>query len=97
MDNNEKRSNKRKYFDVLIPFELSFAKEGVSGNTREFGRGIDISSGGLGLCTKFDLKKGWILRLYLPVDKGGADLPVFSQVVWVNPVGDQVKAGLRFL
>ena len=43
------------------------------------------------------LKRGEILRLYLPAIARSASLPVFSEVVWVRQAGTHVEAGLRFL
>jgi hypothetical protein len=95
--NSEKRLNIRKNFNRVVCFELTTTEENLPRNIRERGQSIDISSGGLGLRTTFTLEKGSVLRLYLPVDEGGADLPVFSEVVWINRAGDHMKVGLRFL
>ena len=93
----EIRTSKRKDFHRVVSFELSTMEKGRLENVRERCEGLDISSRGFGLITKCALKRGSVIRLYLPVDKEGPELPVFSEVIWVQPVGSHVKAGLRFL
>lgn len=98
MDTKEKkRGLKRKIFNRRVNFELSVIEEGRRENILKSGEAINISSGGIGLSTTYALKRGEILKLYLPAIARSAVLPVFSEVVWVNRVGRHVEAGLRFL
>lgn len=98
MDTNQKkRAFKRKIFNRPVEFELSAIEEGRRENIHKIGEAINISSGGIGLSTACDLKRGEILKLYLPALARSAALPVFSEVVWVRQAGTHVEAGLRFL
>jgi hypothetical protein len=98
MDTKQKRrSFKRKIFNRPVNFELSAIEEGRRENIHMSGEAINISSGGIGLSTTCALKRGEILRLYLPAIARSASLPVFSEVVWVRQAGGCVEAGLRFL
>ena len=93
----EKRANNRKNFQRPVSFELNCAGKGWSENIRQNGEALDISSGGIGLSTTYALKRGEILKVYLPAIARSASLPVFSEVVWVRQAGAHVEAGLRFL
>ncbi len=93
----KKRAYKRKIFNRPVNFELSALEEGLRENTRQHGEATDISSGGIGLSTTYALKRGEVLKLYLPAIARSAALPVFSEVVWVRQEGGHVEAGLRFL
>ncbi len=98
MDTNQKkRAFKRKIFNRPVEFELSAIEEGRSERIPRSGEAINISSGGIGLSTTCTLKRGEVLKLYLPAIARSAALPVFSEVIWVRQAGTHVKAGLRFL
>jgi hypothetical protein len=94
---NKKRAFKRKIFNRPVIFELSAIEEGHGVNINKIGEAINISSGGIGLSTEYALKRGEVLKLYLPAIARSAALPVFSEVVWVRQAGVHVEAGLRFL
>jgi len=91
------RAYKRRKFNRLVNFELSAIADGRRENIHMSGEAINISSGGIGLSTTCELKRGEILKLFLPAIARSAALPVFSEVVWVRPAGGHVEAGLRFL
>ncbi len=93
----EKRAFKRNIFNRPFDFELSAVGEGLRENIHERAEALNISSGGIGLLSAHALKRGEILKLYLPAFAGSAALPVFSEVVWVRHTGGHVEAGLRFL
>jgi hypothetical protein len=93
----EKRTNKRKNFQRPITFELNAIEEGRTESIHMCGEALDISSGGIGLSTTYTLKRGEILKVFLPAIAKSASLPIFSEVVWVRQSGGQVEAGLRFL
>ncbi len=98
MDTNQKkRAFKRKIFNRPVEFELSVIETGRGENIHRSGEAINISSGGIGLSTACALKRGEVLKLYLPAISRSATLPVFSEVVWVRQAGAHVEAGLRFL
>ncbi len=92
-----KRAFKRKIFNRPVEFELSALEESRRKVILKSGEATNISSGGLGLFTACALKRGEVLRLYLPAIARSAALPVFSEVVWVKQAGAHVEAGLRFL
>lgn len=58
---------------------------------------FDISEGGLELNTECALRKGEVVKLFIPVSKVDTPLPVFAEVMWTHPSEDRFKAGLRFL
>jgi len=91
------RAYKRKIFNRRVNFELSAIADGRRENIHMSGEAINISSGGIGLSTTCALKQGEVLKLYLPALARSAELPVFSEVVWVRQAGGHVEAGLRFL
>ncbi len=98
MDTKQKRrAFKRKIFNRQVSFELSAIGEGRGENLHNNGEAINISSGGIGLSTTCSLKRGEVLRLYLPSIARSAALPVLSEVVWVRQAGARMEAGLRFL
>ncbi len=91
------RIYKRKVFSRPVRFELSAMGQGARKNILKSGKAMNISSGGMGLYTAIALKRGEVLKLYLPAITRSAVLPVFSEVVWVRQAGAHVEAGLRFL
>jgi PilZ domain len=91
------RVYKRKSINQLVNFELSCIGKDRLGNVHKSGEAVNISSGGIRLSTAYVLKRGEILKLYLPAIARSATLPVFSEVVWVKQAGSHVMAGLRFL
>ncbi len=93
--NDQKRVFKRKSLNRLIDFELT--DKSRRENIHDSGEAINISSGGIGLITTYNLRRGEILKLYLPAIAKSASLPVFSEVVWVKQTDSHVEAGLRFL
>jgi len=93
----KKRAYKRKSINQPVNFELSCMGKGRLGNLHKSCEVINISSGGIRLSTTYALKQGEILKLCLPAIARSAELPVFSEVVWVKQAGSLVTAGLRFL
>ncbi len=91
-----KRSSERRVFNQAISFEI-YDRESKVKNVRIDGFGVDISSNGIGLTTEYSVKKGDVLSVYLSVNEIGTTLPVFAEVLWVNPVDSSFRAGLRFL
>ena len=92
------RLSKRTSFREEVGIELSAtsgAEAGVS--LLRSGRGIDISSSGMGLETDFRPEKGSILKLLVPLSGSDIKMPVFAQVQWVVAAGVAYRAGLQFL
>ncbi len=92
------RLSKRTSFREAVGIELtatSRAEAGVS--LLRSGRGIDISSSGLGLETDFRPEKGTLLKLHVPLSGSDVRLPVLAQVQWVVAAGVMYRAGLQFL
>ena len=89
--------NVRETIHQAVSFELNEFEGGRPKIVMEYGLGVDISSGGVGLSTDYPLREGNVLKIYFPVSAGKARLPVFSEVVWLKPAPKGVKVGLRFL
>jgi len=94
----EKRSSVRRSFNKPVSIEVSAAeseevKTGLRGSVC-----LDVSVGGLGLTADLPLKKGQILKVFLPIQKAGTRLPVFGEVVWSATSDEHAcRAGLRIL
>jgi hypothetical protein len=91
-----KRFFARQIFDLPFSFEIG-AIEGKVKNVRKHGTGVDISSCGLGMKTKYALREGSVLKFFLPMRKLKVTIPVFAQVMWSMPANDHFRVGLRFL
>jgi len=91
-----KRFCARKIVDLPLSFEIG-AIEGKRKNVKQKGIGIDISSCGLGMKTKYALREGSVLKFFLPMREAEATIPVFAQVMWATPANDHFRVGLRFL
>jgi hypothetical protein len=94
---SENRSGSRECINQPVSFELSEIESGRLRNIQKSGLGVDISAGGMGLTTDYQLHTGNVLKLYFPVAAGHAHLPVFTEVIWSRPADGGFKAGLRFL
>jgi hypothetical protein len=94
----ERRSLRRKKFSLPIFFDPGVTGPTSLKNTSQEGFCIDINDNGLGLLSRYRLKKRQILKLYLPV-KGVSrtHLPVLGEVVWTNKEKVDFRGGLRFL
>jgi hypothetical protein len=93
----ENRENRRIIFNENIQYEYCEIVSGRFVNRLNTGEGVDISDGGLGLRTRRAFMSGDVLKLYIPVEAGQANLPVYSLVVWVEPINGYYQTGLRFL
>ena len=92
----EKRQNQR--FSFRDTLELKFSTSNLLTDSQpKKARGIDISSGGVCLETRDAFLKGEILKLFIPFQKSGANIPVLAQVLWVSGSNDNYHAGLHFL
>jgi alpha-glucuronidase len=89
----EQRLTERKIFNQPLSFETSHTEsfEIIQKNAL----GVDISSAGLGLTTEYALKKGEVLKVYIPA--ADTVLPFYAEVVWSKPTDNYRRAGLRFL
>ena len=92
----EKRTSQRTAFQQPMIFELSATHPSEDSSERK-ARGIDISSTGIGLETKEELKKSEIVKLFVPLGKEGANIPVFAEVRWVVAFEGNYRQGLHFL
>jgi hypothetical protein len=93
----EKRQRRRESIDRSITYEMSDCSTGRFENLRKEGFGVDISNGGIGLITDQPLKKGNVLKLLYPLTVASASIPIYSEVMWSNPVEGGFRVGLRFL
>lgn len=93
----EKRKDIRKEYAHEIGFELML----VGGQERDvvpgYGFAVDIGDGGIGLMTRYEPKEGEVLKLFIPLIEPEVALPVFAEVMWVTPVSEYYRTGLRFL
>ncbi len=90
----EQRVTERKEFKQSLNVEISNV---VSACGKGEGRGVDLSSYGLGMISRYPLARGMVLRISLPIKEIGIALPLFAEVAWAVPGPDGVRAGLRFL
>lgn len=79
-----------------LPVGLEIWEQGT-GHVREAGTGVDLSSGGGGLATKYPLQRGDVVKLLVPVGITNVSLPVYASVVWSRPTADGFRAGVTFL
>lgn len=94
----ERRSTKRKKFSLPVFFEPGVTGPKSLKNINQEGFCTDINENGLGLVSAYSLKKGQILRLYLPVKRmSRIHLPVLGEVVWTKREKIDFRGGLRFL
>ncbi|MDH7500191.1 MAG: PilZ domain-containing protein [candidate division NC10 bacterium] len=92
-----KRSRIRKSFNQAIPLERIAAESKRMRHLQEEAVCLDISEGGLGLTADRTLKRGEILKLFLPVKKVHTKPPVFAEVVWATRSNGHFRVGLRIL
>ena len=97
MMGQESRRIHRKGFSEEIAFESMLTGENRKGVVCLNGASTDISNGGLGLVAPYEAKQGEILKLMIPLRGLGVAVPVFAEVMWVQPFEASYKAGLRFL
>jgi len=96
MKKTKKRLCDRKMFGQPFSFEIG-AIEGKRKYVKQNGIGVDISSCGLGMKTKYALREGSVLKFLLPMREVEVTIPVFAQVMWSVPANDHFRVGLRFL
>ncbi|MBI3377963.1 MAG: PilZ domain-containing protein [Nitrospirae bacterium] len=94
---SEKRSSGRQSFNRPVSFEICATKTSQSMDIQQNGLGVDISAEGIGLATDYDLRKGDILKLYLPINNVETRLPAYAEVMWSKPADENLRGGLRFL
>lgn len=89
----KQRLTERRIFNQPLSFEISDVNSFEI--IRKNALGVDISSAGLGLTTEHALKKGEVLKVYIP--SADTVLPSYAEVVWSEPTDDYWRAGLHFL
>lgn len=94
---SEKRISRRTQFRQPIVFEMIVHHADLLENSELTGRGIDVSSGGIGLASPCPMTKGEVVKVSFPVNEGRMRVPVFTEVMWTVSAGGQWRAGLRFL
>jgi hypothetical protein len=93
----ERRSKIRKAFRRSFLFEQMATELNRKKNIQRNGVCLDISEDGLGLTAGCALKKGEVVKLFIPVSKKNTTLPVFAEVRWARSTNDNFRTGLRFL
>ncbi len=95
----QRRTAERTDINIPLQFEIrpgDVVARRASSPSLHKARGVNISPRGLGLLTDCALVKGMVLRLAFP----GVDttmVPIFAEVVWIDPAGSCSMAGARFL
>ena len=95
--NENKREHIRKEYSEEIGFESMLAGSIRDAVVLRSGSTMDISHGGLGLVTSYRPAEGEVVRLSIPLKDPEVTLPVFAEVIWVEPFNEYYRAGLRFL
>lgn len=93
----EQRSSNRNVIHQPVTFELIERKPGRLRSILIEGVGVDLSSEGVGVFIEHPLERGEVLKLHYPVNVGNTSLPVYTTVMWVQPVNAHYRAGLQFL
>ncbi len=93
----EKRESVRKNFCREIEMESMTMERGKIGSVLRKARCVDISRGGVGIMTESELRKGEVLKLFMPLEGFDLTLPVYAQVMWASPGDKEFRAGIRFL
>ena len=93
----EKRSKVRKAFRKPVHFEQMATGSNLQKNNQWNGVSFDISEDGVGITVGCALKKGEVIKLFIPLSKKNTTLPVYAEVRWVRSTKDKFNTGLRFL
>ena len=96
MHEGEKRQNQRNAFKEFLKVRLSTSHPSADFPER-MARGIDISTGGVGLEADEELRQGEVVKLSVPLGVAGTKIPVFAEVRWVEARGGTFRMGLQFL
>lgn len=80
----DKRASARMPCEQSLTFDLAINDSEGFRSCRHKGSGVDISEHGLGLLTRYPLKKDEVLKLLLPLNIAKTFLPVFARVVWAK-------------
>ncbi len=96
-DKSEKRSKVRKAFRRPVHFEQMATESNRQKNIQSNGICFDISEDGVGITVGCALKKGEVIKIFIPVSKKNTTLPVFAEVRWTHSTKDKFNTGLRFL
>lgn len=96
MEEGEKRQNQRSVFKEFLKVRLSTTSPSADFPER-MARGIDISTGGVGLEADEKLQKGEVVKLSVPLGVAGTKIPVFAEVRWVAEQSGGYRMGLQFL
>ena len=94
---SEKRSKVRKAFKKPVLFEQMATESNRQKNNQWNGVCFDISEDGVGITVGCALKKGEVIKLFIPLSKKNTTLPVYGEVRWVRSTKDKFNTGLRFL
>lgn len=96
-DRAEKRLKERKPFKKPVHFEQMATESNRQKNNQWSGVSFDISEDGVGITVGCALKKGEVIKLFIPLSKKNTNLPVYAEVRWVRSTKDKFNTGLRFL
>ena len=96
-DTLERRSKIRKAFRKPVLFEQMATGLNRRKNIQWNGVCFDISEDGLGITAGCWLKKGEVIKLFIPVSQKNTTLPVFAEVRWAHSNNNNFRTGLMFL
>jgi hypothetical protein len=93
---SERRKSARHPYSEQVDFEAMTAGTKKIGVAHHRADCLNISRGGMGITSRFELEEGKVLKLSIPF-KQHVTLPVFAEVIWAKPEDDTFRAGMRFL
>ena len=91
------RNRERKQLDQLLTLELCDPSRLTAMNEHLEVKGVDISSGGIGIATGRFMCIREVVKVIYPIDSDAISVPVYSEVVWSVAGKGGCRAGLRFL
>ncbi len=94
---SERRSKARKSFRRSILIERVVSQSDRISHIHQNGTCLDISEDGLGLTAAVSLRRGELVKLFIPASTVRTTVPVFSEVIWARPTNGDFRTGLRFL
>jgi hypothetical protein len=93
----EKRQSQRNPFPQPIMIEWSDDENGSFEAFQNQGRGVDITSQGIGILTEGPFQRGQVVKVYVPIGTAAAIIATFSVVRWVRHTERHNRVGLQFL
>jgi hypothetical protein len=96
-NSREKRVRNRFSYRQQFTSSLMGGVGGAPEDSSVHGEIINISSGGLGIYSSMELKKGAVLLARIPITGTESSVPALVSVQWVGKNGNDWHAGLKFV